>query len=269
MTQKEPSADGKSIDAEMQSKLLKLHRDFALQITHDLKAPLTSIRASIAMVLRGDLGAVTEDQKRFLSVAEVNTLRMAEMINEVLDFSCIEAGELRVYPEPARLEPILENATHSFSAWVQNARLTLSLEMDLHLLPVMADTRRIHQVLGNLLSNAIKYTPAQGRIICRAHWIKASDGLPSKWVRVEVEDTGRGISPEAQARIFDKFEQGRRYQEEKASGGSGLGLYIAREIIALHQGEIGVKSVPGVGSTFWFTLPLSKTAPEGSRGGFE
>jgi len=170
----------------------------------------------------------------------------------VLDLSKIEAGQLTLAPVDYALRELVLDVVGATEALAAEKRLALEVDVAADLPPGHGDERRITQVLMNLVSNAIKFTEA-GAVRIRA---KVEDGS----FVVAVADTGLGIAPADQKRIFEEFQQVDSSSTRK-KGGTGLGLAIARRIVELHGGRIGVDSTLGEGSTFWFTLPLRATTP--------
>ena len=174
------------------------------------------------------------------------------MINDLLDLSKIEAGRLSLQAEPLDLGAVLRDAAESVRAQVEKRRHQLDLQAPEAPLTVHADRIRVRQILLNLLSNAIKFTNEGGRITVTA---RLDDG--GRLARVAVTDTGIGISPEDQKKLFQEFVQldaaaSRRYE------GTGLGLALSRRLVEQHGGAMGVESAAGRGSTFWFTLPVDQ-----------
>ena len=240
------------LDVAMRSK-----DQFLSNISHELRTPLNSIIGFTDLLLTESLGAgpLSEQQRDFLDTVARNGRHLLELINELLDLQRIAAGRMELRPEPIDLPALLAEAAGSVHAQAQQRRHTLIVEPPLEGegggLRVLADRGRVRQVLLNLLSNAIKFTPDGGRITVAA---AATNGGAT--ARVAVTDSGIGIAPEDQTKLFQEFVQldasaSRKYE------GTGLGLALSRRLIELHGGAIGVESELGKGSTFWFTLPLA------------
>jgi len=226
-------------------RLERVRRDFVANISHELRTPLASLKL-LAETLKG--GAI-EDQSvaaDFLNRIEVETDKLTQMVRELGELSRIESGEAPLSKKPLDLGPFINKVTERMKPQSDRAELVLSVDVTPGLRPVQADADRIEQVLVNLLHNAIKFTPAGGRIIVSAY---PKNGNA---IEIAVKDTGIGISAEDLPRIFERF-----YKADKArgGGGTGLGLAIAKHIVKAHGGEIRAESVPGQGSTFYFTLP--------------
>jgi len=166
-------------------------------------------------------------------------------VDDLLDLSRIEGGMLDVRPQPIEVEPLLEQALEAERAAAVEAGVDLIKEAPPGLPRVVADRERIHLVLVNLVSNAIRHTPKGG--VVRVIALEGPDGQ----VTLRVTDSGKGIPREFQPRIFEKFFR----LPGADAGGAGLGLFIARETVRAHKGDIGVDSAPGAGTSIWFTLP--------------
>src|SRR5262249_17811497 len=187
-----------------------------------------------------------------LYAAREDCERMQAMVDELLDLSRIEGGVLDVRVAPSDVEALLDEALDAERASAAEAKVDLRKEAPPGLPSVAADRERIHLVLVNLISNAIRHTPAGGQVR-----VSAAEG-PDGHVTLRVTDSGRGIPREFQPRIFEKF-----FRLPGADGaGAGLGLFIARETVRAHRGDIGVDSAPGRGTTIWFTLPAVESGDQ-------
>ena len=162
-----------------------------------------------------------------------------------------EAGQLTLDIRATDIGDLLRDAAVNFSPQADDRGIRLALALPGDLPEVLADARRIAQVLGNLLTNALRYTPRQGTVTLSA-------ALRSGGVELAVADTGSGIPPEDLPHIFDRFWRGEK-SRSRAAGGSGLGLAIAKQLVQMHGSSILVSSTPGAGTTFSFTLPLAPT----------
>ncbi len=229
------------------AKANRMKSDFLANMSHELRTPLNSIIGFSDMLLTEEIGPLSDRQRDFLDTVARNGRHLLQLISELLDLSKIEAGHLRLTLEPLDLRQLLHEAADSVRAQTEKRRHRLDLDLPDNPLAVTADHVRVRQVLLNLLSNAIKFTPEGGQV--RLAGRPDSDG-----VRVEVADTGIGISPADQQKLFREFVQldpsaSRHYE------GTGLGLALCKRLVELHGGHIGVDSDRGRGSTFWFTLP--------------
>jgi signal transduction histidine kinase len=199
---------------------------------------------------------LTDTQRDYLETIARNGRHLLQMINELLDLSKIAAGRMELRREPLELLAVLREVAESVHAQVESRKHTLAVEAPRDRVDVAADPGRLRQILLNLLSNAIKFTTDGGRITLSARLEDTAS------VRVAVSDSGIGIAPEDQGKLFREFVQldasaSRRYE------GTGLGLALSKRLVELHGGTIGVESELGKGSTFWFTLPLP--LPEAER----
>jgi PAS domain S-box-containing protein len=212
-------------------------------VSHDLRNPISAI-AMCARILREAPPDDPAEREKMLTAITEATVWMQQLIRDLLDVSAIEAGQLSVERRPSALAAIVATATGMIVGEMEQRSIDLAVEMASELPLVNVDDRRIVQVLTNLMGNAVKFTDPGGRIVVRATSTPTS-------VVVTVEDTGIGIDPEAQPRIFDRFWQAHSTPRR----GSGLGLAIARGIVEAHGGRIWVESQPGRGSRFSFSLP--------------
>ncbi|NMC78693.1 MAG: cell wall metabolism sensor histidine kinase WalK [Chloroflexi bacterium] len=229
-----------------QQELNKMRRDLIAWIGHDLRTPLTSIRAILEALADG----VVEDPQtvqRYLKTAQRDIRALSMLINDLFELSQMDAGGLQLDSHPNSITDIISDTIESFSELATRQNVTLEGSVIPGVDPVNMDAARIGQVLNNLLSNALRHTPAGGRVSIRA-W-RGVNGL-----QVEVEDSGEGIQPEDLPHVFDQFYRGEK-SRSRESGGSGLGLAIARGIVEAHGGRIWVESAPGQGAHFCFTLP--------------
>jgi PAS domain S-box-containing protein len=237
-------------DKAKAAQLDKKEREFVAHVTHELRAPLSSIRAALEIIQDEASSKLEAEQKGMMSSAMRNADRLEDLINGILDFSKIESGQMTVFPRPTDGEMIAREAYEGMKPWAEKKGLRLSLDVQPGLLPVLADSKRIVQVVVNLLSNAIKFTPKGGVIT-----VSARDGgtkHPNKTIYA-VQDSGPGIPDNEKQRIFEKFQQ--IQSGEKHVGGTGLGLAIAKSLVTMHKGDVWIESTPGQGAKFLFTLP--------------
>jgi NtrC-family two-component system sensor histidine kinase KinB len=231
----------------------ELKNDLVATVAHEFRTPLTSLRMAVHLCTEQAAGPLTDKQAELLHAAREDCDRLQAMVDDLLDLSRIESGRIELFPLPTPVSHLVESAIEERKAEAIEAGLNLSSDFPLPEARVLADHERIGHVFSNLIVNAVRHTPKGGRLTLGAAVVNDA-------VRFTVADTGKGIPREYQERIFEKFFR----VPEAEPRGTGLGLYIAREIIRGHGGDIGVKSEPGKGSTFWFTLPLaSKAAAKG------
>jgi PAS domain S-box-containing protein len=238
-------------DATKHRELQRMQRDFVAHVTHELRAPLSSIRAALEIIQSEFSTNMQAEETRMLATALKNSDRLAEMINGILDFSKIESGQMTVFPKPVEPEKIAKEAVDSLQPWAQKKRIELTLTAPGGLPLVDSDAPRTVQVIVNLLSNAIKFTPAGGKIAVKL--ARRTEGAAT-FVEYAVTDTGPGIPKEEQKRVFEKFAQ--IASGESHVGGTGLGLSIAKALVHLQKGRMWIESEPGSGATFLFTLPV-------------
>jgi two-component system, sensor histidine kinase and response regulator len=225
-------------------------------LSHEMKTPLTVIWESVAIVVDGLAGPLTAQQRRHLHLAKESCGQIALGLNDLLDAARLETGKLRLAPRAVGIGAVIERAVAAMAPTAQAKGVSLHQMIACDLPDVWIDELRIAQVLGNLLSNAVKFSPAGGTVEVHVN----HDPLRPLWVCVSVRDAGPGIEPAQRDAIFDRLYQVRG-DDAGIEGGLGLGLYICRELVRLHGGEIWVESTAGQGSTFTFTLPTER-APD-------
>jgi signal transduction histidine kinase len=246
---------------------------FVSEVAHELAQPVTAIKGFSDLLVKGMAGPVNDTQRQFLSTVQFNTERLNTLIKDLLDIGRIETGRLKMEIGPVAIKPIIEETIRSLQSQIDERQLSVELEV-LHELPrVLADRARLIQILTNLVSNAYKYTPAGGSMIitvARLTEIQPRNAPRGNWTRIDVQqikpnpagylacavkDTGCGIAPEDQARLFTQFfrSQNPVVREQR---GTGLGLAITKSLIELQGGAIWVESELEKGSTFSFSLPI-------------
>ncbi|HWS52841.1 MAG TPA: ATP-binding protein [Pyrinomonadaceae bacterium] len=231
-------------------ELSELKEEFLALTTHDLRSPLTVISGVINFFTSGRLGDLTPEQKNMVSMMERNTQNLIELVNDLLDASKLESGTMRLDLASIELRGLIEELHEQMQPMAREKEIALEEALPDDLPPLRADRAKLRRVLVNLLSNALKFTPRGGRVRVGA---AQEDGA----VRVSVSDTGVGIPPEDLARLFDKYEQARS-RATRSEKGTGLGLYITRQLVELHGGQISVRSEVGKGSAFSFTIPIAE-----------
>lgn len=230
----------------------RLKSEFVATVSHELRTPMTSIKGYIEIMLMGAAGPLSAQQTQFLEVVLSNTQRLNILVNDLLDVSRIEAGKIDLSLQPVRLQEFVTTvvADQRQIAEEQGKPLTFTLDIPEDLPKVIGDAERVHQILTNLINNAYHYTPADGRVEVKLHKLDTE-------VQIDIHDTGIGVLPEDQERVFERFYRG----EDPlvlATAGTGLGLSIVRQLVEMHKGKIWLHSsgVPGEGSTFSITLPI-------------
>jgi len=218
----------------------KAKSEFLGVMSHELRTPMNAVLSCASLLSQSKLGPV---QRRTLGVLEDAGKQMLVLLNDLLDLSSLNADKVRIDPAPVSLVRLIEDAAVIWSSEVRSKNLSLAVMIDPDLqLPRMVDSARLLQVVGNLMANAVKFTSV-GTITLQA-WPEGNHR-----VAIEVEDTGPGVPREAADRIFSPFEQADASSKRK-HGGLGLGLYIARRLVAAMGGDITLETRPGLGSTF-------------------
>jgi len=242
------SAENARLNQAVQQANLARSR-FVSAVTHEIRVPMTSIKGYTDLLRQGVIGPVNEQQLNFLDTIRNNVERMSTLVSNLSDISHIETGRLKMQLADIYLRISLEEALNSLNLKLAEKEQTLTVDLPANLPPVRADSIRLVQVLHNLLSNAHKYTPPKGKIAVHA-------SPTGSFVRVEVSDTGIGIRPEDQSLLFTQFFRSEDPAVREQQGW-GLGLCVAKRLVDIMGGEVGVQSQVGEGSTFWFTVPVS------------
>lgn len=229
-------------------RLEKVRQDFVANISHELRTPVSTIKGYAETLLDGALED-KEHARDFLNIIHSDSERLAGLIDDILDLSRIESGRLKLEPRSCALREIVGRAVSALGRRAQEKAIRLAAEIPADLPDVMADQDRIAQVLSNLLDNALKYTESGGSVTVTA---REQDGR----VRVDVTDTGIGIDEKDLPRVFERFYRAAGRQPSERAG-TGLGLSIVKHIVQAHNGQVFVRSTPGRGSTFSFTLPTA------------
>jgi PAS domain S-box-containing protein len=238
-------------DVTREREVDRMKTEFVSLASHELRTPLTSIKGFTQMVLDGDAGEVNEEMQEYLGIVLSNADRLVTLVNDLLDISRIESGRVQLKSEAVDLDEIVGTVVATMQQKIKEKGQTLTVDVEPAATSAVGDKDKLVQVLTNYVSNAHKYTQEGGEIRVV---IKKQD----EFAHVAVSDNGYGIAPEDQARLFTRF-----YRVDNAMtrsvGGTGLGLSIVKQLIELQGGQVGMQSVLGAGSTFWFTVPL---APE-------
>jgi signal transduction histidine kinase len=232
-------------DLSWEKTVDQMKSEFISVASHELRTPMTSIKGSVDLILSGCTGPVSPEALELLEVAHSACDRMIRLINDLLDLSKIEAGQMQMKLSQVDLREIAEISLRGLKPLAGQDHITLRLEATPEIPPVRADRDRLEQVITNLVSNAIKYSPAKGEVaiqIC----------TQGNWVQCTVADQGCGIEEKDLDRIFGKFQQ---VGKPVRGGGTGLGLAITQALVAELKGKIWVESQVGKGSRFVFCLP--------------
>jgi signal transduction histidine kinase/CheY-like chemotaxis protein len=236
----------------------RLKDEFLANMSHELRTPLTSILGRSELLQEDVLGMLTEHQRRSVRSIEENGRHLLELINDILDLSKIEAGKMTLDKQPVRVVGLGQSCLRMIAETVLKKRLHIRTVFDENVTLIHADPRRLKQILVNLLANAVKFTPAGGEV-----GLEVRGNPANQTVDLIVWDTGIGIAPDDQRRLFQPFIQidsslARQYE------GTGLGLVLVAQLAALHCGSVSLASVLGLGSRFTVTLPWEPTNPPDS-----
>ena len=232
-------------------ELDKMKSDFVSNVSHELRTPLTSIKGSVDNMLDGLTGSLNEKQIRYLNRIKSNTDRLSRLINDLLDLSRIESGRVEVRPTTLPLTALTEEVAEHMRALAAEKLIRIEVPSSDPSVTVWADRDKVTQVLMNLIGNAVKFTPQDGKVTV------ALEKNGNDYIQISVADTGPGILPEEQNKIFSKFYQVANIDKKKPKG-SGLGLAISKALVEMHGGKIWMDSEVGRGSTFYFTLPAQQ-----------
>jgi signal transduction histidine kinase/DNA-binding response OmpR family regulator len=227
----------------------KFKDQFLSTMSHELRTPLNAVLGFSDLLTEERYGPLNDRQKRYVNHIHTGGKHLLRLINDILDLSKIEAGRLQLAIENVAVNTCFAEAVDILRPLADKKSQTL-VQIPSPNLSVRADSTRFKQILMNLLGNAIKFTPEGGKVELSAHEF-------GDFVRVEVRDSGPGIPPEEQQRIFEAFY--RLSQSNRAAEGTGLGLAITRRLVELHGGQLNIESQPGLGSSFYFTLPAVAT----------
>lgn len=260
----------KSKTEDLNQELIIANRyksEFLANISHELRTPLNSIIGYSELLRTGVYGEMTEKQRDRMEKIHRNGITLLELISDILDLNKIDAGKMKLENIAFDASSLIQDVEGQFREVCEEKGLVLTTDSSEQLPSLYGDYQRIKQVLVNLMDNAVKFT-SEGAVVLKALPIHVSSGMSSemalpaigwlsdgKWVVISVTDTGIGISPEEQGRIFDEFSQvdGGHTREY---GGTGLGLAISKRLVEMHSGTIWVRSQPGAGSTFFVALPV-------------
>ncbi len=241
---------------EMQ-RLLGMRSEFASNVSHELKTPLTSIKGFVDTLKNGAMDN-PESAKRFLDIIDIETDRLTSLINDILEISDLESGRPDEAPAPCDVDTVAGEVLEMIAKSAQERGIVLSYHNDSGRREYPVDQYRMKQLLLNLVSNAVRYNRDHGKVDIYV------DGTPER-LTLRVRDTGIGIAPEDQPRVFERFyrvDKGR----SRASGGTGLGLCIVKHIAQMYGGSVHVTSELGVGSEFVVNLPVKAQANGGATG---
>ncbi len=233
--------------------------EFVSFVSHELKQPMTSMRGYTDLLVKGAAGELSDMQRSFLETIRSNVDRMNTLVSSLLDISRIESGRIKINLTNVSIAQVVDEALRTIRGQIESKQQILEEDVHPGLPLVKADRDRLVQILTNMVSNAYKYSPEGGRITVRVQMWSDVQDAPGKdgFVLCTVTDTGIGMSPEDQARLFTKY-----FRSEdpavRSESGTGLGLVITKSLVELQGGEVWVESEVGTGSTFAFTIPVAQ-----------
>ena len=238
-------------DVTREKAIEKLKTEFVSLSAHQLRTPLSAIKWTLRMILDGDLGEITEEQKEYLEKTYLSNERMINLINDLLNVARIEEGKYVFKPQPVDISEVVQFAINSYQDQIKRKEINLEFRKPKTRLPkIEVDIEKIRLAVQNLLDNAVSYTPEKGKVTVSLRGDKGQ-------IEFSIQDTGIGIPKDQQGRVFGKFFRTQEAVRMKTRG-TGLGLYIAKNIIEAHGGKVWFESEESKGSTFYFTLPAFK-----------
>jgi len=240
-------------DVSREKIIERMKTEFVSISAHQLRTPLSAIKWTLKMLLDGDLGKISEEQREFINKTYSSNERMILLINDLLNVTRIEEGRYLYKPVLSELTPVLQFVINSYKEEFEKRLISCEFKKPKKKLPrVLLDVEKIKLAFENLIDNAVKYTPAKGKVIVSLE----NNG---KEVTISVKDSGVGIPEKQKERVFSKFFRGANVIKMETDG-SGLGLFITKNIIESHGGRIWFESNKGKGTTFSFSLPIKKVA---------
>jgi len=244
-------------DVTREREMEQAKSDFTSMIVHDLRGPLSGIQGTLEFILSQDSSGLDPLYLDLLSESQHESERMMGLVDELLDFSKIESGNFTLDKQPVQLDTVLVRSVRSMLPAASRAGVHLFASRSRDLPLVQGDADKLTQVVINLISNSLKFTPKDGVIT-----VAAQVDDPRQNIVVTVADTGLGIRAEDQPALFQKYKQARG-KSLRGGGGTGLGLYIVRQLVEAHGGAITVASMFGVGTAMVFTLPVASPRADG------
>ena len=247
-----------TIEADVEKIRLaeRMRRDLIGNISHDLRSPLASVQGYLETMVLKDAQLTAEERRTFLAVSLRNTANLQRLVEELFELAKLDARQVQLRPEPLQIAELAQDVALKLAPEAQGAGVSLTVEPGGDLPLVTGDVGLIERVLTNLIENALRFTPAGGAV-------RAILDREPRAVRVTVADTGTGILPEDLPHIFERFYRADK-SRDKATGGAGLGLAIARQIVELHGSSLEVQSRPGEGARFSFLLTAIPTGTAGA-----
>jgi signal transduction histidine kinase len=250
-------------DVTAQREMEQAKSDFTSMVVHDLRGPLSGIQGTLEFVLSQEGNRMDAMYTDLLNEAQRESERMMGLINELLDFSKIESGNFVVEKEPVRVAGVLKRAVRSLQTVAARDEIFLVSAHGRDVPMIIGSVEKLTQAVINLVSNSLKFTPKKGMISVGAMVVRNGDTPES--IVVTVTDSGMGIKADELAQIWEKYKQSGN-KSLRGGGGTGLGLYIVKQIVEAHGGEISVASIEGVGTSMVLKLPVKRASS--SSGGW-
>src|SRR5438477_555393 len=244
-------------DVTRQREAEQAKSDFTSMIVHDLRGPLSGIQGTLEFVLSQEGTKLDSLYSDLLTEAQRESERMMNLINELLDFSKIESGNFVVEPEPLRVAGILKRAVRSLQSVAARDEIFLLQAHGRDIPQTIGSVEKLTQAIINLISNSLKFTPKKGVISVGAQIVRNGD-VPESIV-ITVTDSGMGIKAEDVEQIWSKYKQTKN-KSLRGGGGTGLGLYIVKQVVEAHGGEVSVASIEGTGTSMVLKLPVKRAA---------
>ena len=244
-------------DVTLQREAEQSKSDFTAQIVHDLRGPLSGIQGTLEFVLSQEGNKLDSLYSDLLQEAHRESERMMSLINELLDFSKIQSGNFVIEREPIRVAGVLKRAVRSLQSVAARDEIFLLSAHGRDVPQIIGSVEKLTQAVINLISNSLKFTPKKGLISVGAQIVRNGDAPDA--IVVTVTDTGMGIRAEELDQIFEKYKQSKT-KSLRGGGGTGLGLYIVKQVVEAHGGEVSVASIEGVGTSMVLRLPVKRAA---------
>jgi signal transduction histidine kinase len=244
-------------DVTRQREAEQAKSDFTAQIVHDLRGPLSGIQGTLEFVLTQEGTKLESIYSDLLQEAQRESERMMNLINEILDFSKIQSGSFSVESEPVRVAGVLKRAVRSLQQVASRDEVFLLTAHGRDVPQIIGSVEKLTQAVINLISNSLKFTPKKGLVSVGAQIVRNGDAPEA--IVITVTDTGLGIKAAELQTIFEKYKQSGN-KSLRGGGGTGLGLYIVKQVIEAHGGEVSVASIEGVGTSMVLRLPVKRVA---------
>ena len=244
-------------DVTRQREAEQAKSDFTAQIVHDLRGPLSGIQGTLEFVLSQDNSKLDTLNADLLTEVQRESERMMSLINEIMDFSKIQSGSFTVEQEPVRIAGLLKRAVRSLQSVASRDEVFLLTAHGRDIPQIIGSVEKLTQAVINLISNSLKFTPKKGLISVGAQIIR--NGEVPEAIVITVTDSGMGIKAAELQQIWDKYKQSGN-KSLRGGGGTGLGLYIVKQVVEAHGGEVTVASIEGVGTSMVLKLPVKRAA---------